>query len=56
MPEQSILTCLDLAGVKPAQVDAIAVVRPIPETGFHLKLRAQLPSSGAWRTCCVLRS
>lgn len=45
MPSQSILTCLELAGVKPEQVDAIAVVRPIPETGFHLELRAQFPNS-----------
>ena len=45
MPEQSILACLDLAGVKPEHVDAVAIVRPIPETGFHLKLRAQFPSS-----------
>ena len=45
MPEQSIVTCLELAGVKPAEVDAVAIVRPIPETGFHLKLREQFPAS-----------
>ena len=45
MPEQSIATCLDLAGARPDQVDAVAVVRPIPDPGFHLKIRAQFPNS-----------
>jgi carbamoyltransferase len=45
MPEQSIDTCLELAGVKPKQVDAVAIVRPIPDSAFHLKLRAQFPNS-----------
>src|ERR1019366_848836 len=45
MPEQSIVTCLELAGVNAAQVDAVAIVRPIPETGVHLRLRAQFPNS-----------
>jgi carbamoyltransferase len=45
LPEQSIATCLELAGVKPAQVDAVVIVRPIPETGIHLKLRTQFPES-----------
>jgi len=31
--------------VKPAQVDAIAIVRPLPESEFHLTLRAQFPNS-----------
>lgn len=45
LPEQSIATCLDLASVKPQQVDAVAIVRPIPDADFHLKLRAQFPNS-----------
>src|SRR5436309_9170178 len=45
LPAQSILTCLELGGVKPAEVDAVAVVRPIPDSDFHLKLRGQFPNS-----------
>ncbi|MCU1233755.1 MAG: Carbamoyltransferase [Candidatus Solibacter sp.] len=45
MPEHAIATCLRLANATPEQVDAVAVVRPIPESDFHLKLRAQFPNS-----------
>ncbi|MGP8244332.1 MAG: carbamoyltransferase C-terminal domain-containing protein [Bryobacteraceae bacterium] len=45
LPEKSIATCLDLAGAKPAQVDAVAVARPLPGADFYLKLRALFPSS-----------
>ncbi len=45
MPEQAIAACLNLAGAKPEQVDAVAIVRPIPDSDFHLKLRAQFPNS-----------
>ena len=45
LPDRAIATCLELAGAKPEQVDAVAVVRPLPEAGFHLKLRARFPSS-----------
>jgi carbamoyltransferase len=45
LPEHAIATCLQLAGAKPEQVDAVAVVRPLPETDFHLQLRAQFPNS-----------
>ncbi|MBZ5580374.1 MAG: carbamoyltransferase [Acidobacteriia bacterium] len=45
LPDHAIGTCLELAGAKPEQVDAVAVVRPLPESGFHLKLRARFPSS-----------
>src|SRR5205807_1823861 len=31
--------------VKPQQIDAVAIVRPIPDADFHLKLRAQFPNS-----------
>jgi carbamoyltransferase len=45
LPERSIDTCLELAGAKPEAVDAVAVVRPIPESDFHLKLRARFPTA-----------
>jgi carbamoyltransferase len=45
LPEHAIATCLELAGARPGQVDAVAVVRPIPESDVHLKLRAQFPQS-----------
>ena len=45
MPEHSIAACLELAGAKAADVDAVAIVRPVPDSDFHLKLRAQFPQS-----------
>jgi carbamoyltransferase len=45
LPERSIASCLELAGATREQVDAVAVVRPLPEAGFHLKLRAHFPNS-----------
>jgi len=45
LPEHSIATCLELAGARPEEVDAVAIVRPIPESDFLLKLRAQFPHS-----------
>jgi carbamoyltransferase len=45
MPEHSITACLELAGAKASEVDAVAIVRPIPDPEFHLKLRAQFPQS-----------
>ena len=45
LPEQAIAACLNLAGATPEQVDAVAIVRPIPDSDFHLKLRAQFPNS-----------
>jgi carbamoyltransferase len=45
MPEYSIGACLELAGAKPEQVDAVALVRPIPEADFHLKIRARFPAA-----------
>src|SRR3954468_19817584 len=44
LPSQAIATCLELAGARAGQVDAVAVVRPIPDSDFHLKLRAQFPN------------
>jgi carbamoyltransferase len=45
LPERSMATCLELAGARPDEVDAVAIVRPIPESGFLLKVRAQFPKS-----------
>jgi carbamoyltransferase len=45
LPSQSIATCLDLSRTAPERVDAIAVVRPVPDPDFHLKLRAQFPNA-----------
>jgi len=45
LPEQSIAQALELAGARPADVDAVAIVRPIPESDLLLKLRAQFPQS-----------
>jgi len=45
IPHKAIATCLDLGGVTPDQVDAVAIVRPLPESEFHLTLRAQFPNS-----------
>jgi carbamoyltransferase len=48
LPEASIAMCLDLAGVRAADVDCVAVARPIPaaaEGGLHLKLRSRFPNS-----------
>src|SRR4051812_17875761 len=45
LPSQSIATCLALAGARPQDVDAVAIVRPIPDSDFHLKLRSQFPNS-----------
>ncbi len=44
-PEHSIATCLELGGARPEDVDAVAIVRPIPESDFLLKLRGQFPQS-----------
>jgi len=45
MPAHATEVCLELAGVKPHQVDAVAIVRPVPDHAFHLELRAQFPKS-----------
>jgi carbamoyltransferase len=45
LPERSIATCLELAGARPEDVDAVAIVRPVPESDFLLKLRTQFPQS-----------
>jgi carbamoyltransferase len=45
LPEHSIATCLQLAGVGPEHVDAVAVARPVPQAEFFPKLRARFPQS-----------
>ncbi len=45
LPEHAIAACLALAGANASQVDAVALVRPMPSPEFHLELRAQFPSS-----------
>ncbi len=45
LPEHSIAMCLQLAGVKPQEVDAVAVARPVPDSDFFAELRAQFPNS-----------
>lgn len=45
LPEHSIETCLQLAGARPEQIDAVAVARPIPKSEFYPKLRARFSNS-----------
>jgi carbamoyltransferase len=45
LPEHSIAMCLQLAGVKPPDVDAVAIARPVPDSDFYAQLRAQFPNS-----------
>jgi carbamoyltransferase len=45
LPSQSIAASLALAGARADDVDIVAVVRPVPDTGLHLQLRAQFPNS-----------
>lgn len=45
LPEHAIAMCLELAGARPEQVDAVALVRPLPGADFHLKVRSKFPGS-----------
>ena len=45
LPSHSMAKCLQLAGVEAERVDAVAVVRPVPDSDFYLKLRARFPHS-----------
>jgi len=48
IPQESIRACLQIAGVRPEQVDCIALARPLatgPEARIHLELRAWFPNS-----------
>ncbi len=45
LPEHAMDMCLNLAGAKPENVDAVALVRPTPGPDFHLKVRSRFPGS-----------
>lgn len=48
LPEQAMAACLKLGGVDAAQVDVVALVRPLaagPEGRVHLDIRARFPKS-----------
>jgi carbamoyltransferase len=48
LPEEAVASCLLHAGIRPDEVDAIAIVRPFapgPETEFHMALRARFPNA-----------
>jgi carbamoyltransferase len=48
LPEEAIAASLALSGASPAEVDCVAIVRPLgagPETALHLTLRAKFPNS-----------
>jgi len=48
LPDEAIATCLAMAGASPADVDCVAVARPLaagPEAAMHLELRARFPNS-----------
>jgi carbamoyltransferase len=48
LPEEAIASALALSGVTPAEVECVAIVRPLaagPETALHLSLRAKFPNS-----------
>jgi carbamoyltransferase len=48
LPRQAILSALDLGNVSPAEIDCVAVARPIGdarETDVHLELRAAFPNA-----------
>lgn len=45
IPGRAIDACLELARVKPEQVDAVALVRPVAHSDFHLKVRARFPQT-----------
>jgi carbamoyltransferase len=48
LPERAIAECLRIGGVKPEQVDCVALARPFasdPEASVHLQIRARFPNS-----------
>ncbi len=49
LPEQAIAACLEMAGVKPAAVDCVAIARPItlgPDSNvLHIEVRDRFPNS-----------
>src|SRR5687768_5077393 len=48
LPEQAIAECLRIGGLKPEQVDCVALARPFfegPEASVHLQIRSRFPNS-----------
>jgi len=45
LPTRAIAACLQLAGASPEDVDCVALVRRVPQSDFHLKVRARFPNS-----------
>jgi carbamoyltransferase len=45
LPERSVEACLALARAGAEDVDIVTVVRPIPDSNFHLQIRARFPNS-----------
>jgi carbamoyltransferase len=48
LPEEALAQCLKIAGVTPAEVDCVAIVRPFsegPESSIHVELRSRFPNS-----------
>jgi carbamoyltransferase len=45
VPELSIRACLEMAGARAGDVDAVALVRPLPDHSFLLQMRELFPAS-----------
>ncbi len=48
LPEQAIAECLRIGGVKPDQIDCVALARPFsegPETSVHIEIRSRFQNS-----------
>ncbi len=45
LPQQAIDACLDMAAAKPADVDCVAIARPISDNALHIELRDRFPNS-----------
>src|SRR5687768_12900399 len=48
LPERATAECLRIGGVKPEEVDCVALARPFapgPEASVHLHIRARFPNS-----------
>ncbi|MGC8793434.1 MAG: carbamoyltransferase family protein [Bryobacteraceae bacterium] len=48
LPEEAVAACLEMAGARAAEVDCVAVARPLAagaEAPMHLELRARFPNS-----------
>jgi carbamoyltransferase len=45
LPEESMAECLRLAGLKPEQIDVVALVRPFADSDLPLQLRSRFPNA-----------